>query len=177
MQSNDGTSGGDENASKGKELSSKAIDPAEVELFARDEEGNLVPVEIDRVTETDGMHIVFAEKRTQHIGPLPSVEQFRAYGEVVPDAPERILQMAEKEQSAYHSFMDKQVTARASAITQGQWMGFIAMMVALLGAIYLALNGQTLVAAALASPAVITPIMRFYFQGKSERVSETLEEE
>jgi len=107
-------------------------------------------------------------QRSMHIGPLPSVEQFRAYGEVVPDAPERILQMAEKEQTAYHSFMDKQLAARIGAITQGQWMGFTAMMVALLGAVYLATIGQMAVAIALASPAVIVPIMRFYYQGKHE---------
>jgi len=45
-------------------------------------------------------------------------------------------------------------------------MGFIAMMVALIGAIILAFQGQMAVAIALASPGVIVPIMRFYYAGK-----------
>lgn len=47
-------------------------------------------------------------------------------------------------------------------------MGFISMLVALGGGIYLAAIGQYWVAGALVSPAVLTPIMRFYFKGKHE---------
>src|SRR5689334_8054743 len=86
-----------------------------VELYVKDEHGNFVPVEISPPDDGEPMGVLMAQ-RSMHIGPLPSVEQFRAYGEVVPDAPERILQMAEKEQKAYHSFMEKQLAGRVGAI-------------------------------------------------------------
>ena len=35
-------------------------------------------------------------------GPLPPSQEFKAYGEVMKDAPERILEMAEKEQEHRH---------------------------------------------------------------------------
>lgn len=153
------------------EIESNKNEPAEsVELYVKDPDGNFVQVEIGEPDGEDGYLI--ATQQSAHIGPLPSVEQFRAYGEVVPDAPERILRMAEKDQQAYHDFMSDQLSGRLSAVSQGQWMGFIAMMVALVGAIYLAIQGQTAVAIALASPGVIIPIMRFYFAGKQPSPSE-----
>ncbi|QQN75032.1 DUF2335 domain-containing protein [Croceicoccus sp. YJ47] len=143
----------------------------DVGLYTRDDEGNYVPVVLSPSDEGEGEGVegeIYISQRQMHAGPLPSVEQFRGYGEVVPDAPERILKMAEDEQAAYHKFMQAQLNGRSRAVSQGQWMGFVAMMVALLGAIYLAITGHTAVAIGLASPAVITPIMRFYFQGKHE---------
>jgi len=145
-------------------------EPESVELYIKTPEGEFVPVEIDD-QQADGGYLIAAQ-RSEHMGPLPSVEQFRAYGEVVPDAPERILRMAEKDQQAYHDFMAAQLTGRLSAVSQGQWMGFVAMMVALMGAIYLAVIGQTIVATALASPSVIIPIMRFYYAGKHPAMPE-----
>lgn len=150
-------------------LSNSEQPPESVELYIRDEDGNYIPVEVEHPDDGEQVEGTFVlAQASTHIGPLPSVDQFRAYGEVVPDAPERILRMAEKEQDAYHTFMDKQLKGRFSAVTQGQWMGFIAMMVALLGAIYLAVGGHIAVALALASPSVIIPIMRFYYTGKHE---------
>lgn len=42
-----------------------------------------------------------------HSGPLPDPFSFRAYAEVLPDAPERIMQMAEKEQEHRHEMERK----------------------------------------------------------------------
>lgn len=155
----------------GNEIESNSGETAgPVELYVKDPDGNFVQVEIGEPDGEDAYLI--ATQQSAHIGPLPSVDQFRAYGEVVADAPERILRMAEKDQQAYHDFMSNQLSGRLSAVSQGQWMGFIAMMVALLGAIYLAVLGQTAVAIALASPGVIIPIMRFYFAGKHPSATE-----
>lgn len=41
-----------------------------------------------------------------HAGPLPMVEDFAAYGEILPSAPDRILSMAERQQLHDH-WMDK----------------------------------------------------------------------
>lgn len=147
----------------------------DLELYVKDETGEFVPVQLEE--SPDGERITVSYEETvevskRHSGPLPSVEAFRAYGEVVPDAPERILRMAEKEQDAYHQFMHSGQARQTRIIATGQWMGFIGMMVALGGAIFLATAGHTTVAIALASPAVLIPIMRFYFHGKNETPKE-----
>ena len=101
----------------------RSDDPEHVELYVKDSDGNYVPVEpvqIDGSGSKEGY--IIAAQRSEHIGPLPSVEQFRAYGAVVPDAPERILQMAEKDQKAYHDFMTAQLSGRLAAVSQGTYI-------------------------------------------------------
>lgn len=140
------------------------------QIYIKNEQGDFVPVTLEPVEgEPNEESAIFYAQQKFHSGPLPSVEMFKAYGEVVEDAPERILCMAEKEQDAAHEFSRKALSHEKTLVSQGQWMGFIAMMVALLGGIYLALHGEVWFAAALVSPAVLTPIMRFYFRGKHEQ--------
>lgn len=139
------------------------------QIYIRNEQGEFVPVTLEPVDgEPDDAAAIFYAQQKFHSGPLPSVEMFKAYGEVVDDAPERILRMAEKEQDAAHEFSRTALGHEKTLVSQGQWMGFIAMMVALVGGIYLALQGEVWFAAALVSPAVLTPIMRFYFKGRHE---------
>ncbi|MEC7742591.1 MAG: DUF2335 domain-containing protein [Pseudomonadota bacterium] len=156
---------------------SKNVTPTESEaesspeqIYIRDENGEYIPVTLEPVegAASDQAAVMYAAQQKFHSGPLPSVEMFKAYGEVVEDAPERILCMAEKEQDAAHEFSRTALSHEKVLVSQGQWMGFVAMMVALLGGMYLALNGEVWFAAALVSPAVLTPIMRFYFRGKHE---------
>ena len=139
------------------------------QIYIKNEQGDFVPVTLEPIEgePSDEAAIIYAQQKF-HSGPLPSVEMFRAYGEVVEDAPERILCMAEKEQEAAHEFSRTALSHEKTLVSQGQWMGFIAMMVALLGGIFLAQQGEVWFAAALVSPAVLTPIMRFYFKGKHE---------
>ena len=52
-----------------------------------------------------------------HIGPLPTPEDFARYNEVVPDAAERILRQAEKEQDFRHrAVKSAQATERAKTV-------------------------------------------------------------
>lgn len=140
------------------------------QVYIKDENGEFVPVALEPIDEDDNESgaFILAAQQKYHSGPLPSVEMFKAYGDVVPDAPERILKMAEDEQKAAHEFSRTALSHEKTLVTQGQWMGFISMTIALVGGIGLAVYGQPYVAAALVSPAVLTPIMRFYFKGKHE---------
>lgn len=149
--------------------SKKDLEPTG-QIYIRDENGEFIPVALEPLEESSFGEpgLIMAAQQNFHAGPLPSVEMFKAYGDVVPTAPERILRMAEKEQDAAHEFSRTALGHEKTLVSQGQWMGFIAMMVALLGGIYLALQGEIIFACALVSPAVITPIMRFYFRGKHE---------
>lgn len=139
-------------------------------LYTKDENGEFVPVVLEPVDTEDSDQIgaTYMAYQRLHSGPLPSVETFREYGNVVPDAPERILRMAEKEQDAAHEFTRAAVRNERHLVSQGQWMGFATMLVALCGGIYMAAVGEVIFACALVSPAVLTPIMRFYFKGKHE---------
>ena len=53
------------------------------------------------VQEDNNRGAVVAEA-TISFGPLPTPEEFKGYGEVLPNAPERILRMAEREQDMRH---------------------------------------------------------------------------
>ena len=73
-------------------------------VYVKDDDGNFTPLSIDASDPELPDRLVLAAQQNYHSGPLPSVETFRAYGEVVSTAPERILRMAEKEQDAAHEF-------------------------------------------------------------------------
>lgn len=140
------------------------------QIYIKDEHGEFVPATLEPIDgdEYDGSGFFVAAQQRYHSGPLPSVEMFKAYGDVVPDAPERILKMAEDEQRAAHEFSRTALSHEKTLVSQGQWMSFISMLVALIGGIALALYGEVWFAAALVSPAVLTPIMRFYFKGRHD---------
>lgn len=56
-------------------------------------------------------------------GPLPAPEDFRAYGEVIPNAPERILSMTEQQVSHRIHTEEKIVKSGLAESRIGQWMG------------------------------------------------------
>ncbi|WP_370868052.1 DUF2335 domain-containing protein [Phaeovulum sp.] len=56
-------------------------------------------------------------------GALPRPEDFAKFGEIVPDAPERILRMAEKEQEHRIALESLIVPANNKAGQRGQWLG------------------------------------------------------
>lgn len=56
-------------------------------------------------------------------GILPRPEDFAKFGEVVPDAPERLLRMAELEQQHRISIEAKIIPENQKAGSRGQWLG------------------------------------------------------
>lgn len=56
-------------------------------------------------------------------GPLPPAQEFKAYGEVLPNAPERILAMAEGEQKHRHKKEIRALNARAFVSILGMLFG------------------------------------------------------
>jgi uncharacterized membrane protein len=151
------------------------------QLYTKDAAGNFVPVAVEPVNELseDGEEsgLLLAMQRRSHIGPLPPADTFRDYGAVLPTAPERIMCMAEKEQAAAHEARRTHQRDERYLVSQGQWMGFLSMTLALGGGIYVATLGYVVFACALVSPAVITPIMRFYFKGRSDAAQRERESE
>ena len=75
-------------------------------------------------------------------GPLPAPEDFMAYKEVLPDAPERILTMAEHQLSHRINMEAKIVDAGINESKRGQNLGAILAVLCLISAIYLGINGH-----------------------------------
>ncbi|WP_102915737.1 DUF2335 domain-containing protein [Phaeobacter inhibens] len=68
-------------------------------------------------------------------GALPRPEDFAKYAEVVSDAPERILRMAEKEQDHRIHLENQIVPADNKAGARGQWLGAVISLAALILAV------------------------------------------
>ena len=79
---------------------------------------------------------VIVKAETSWSGALPRPQDFAAYAEVVPDAPERILKMAELEQQHRISSESTIIQANDRAGTRGQWLGAGISVIAMLLAVY-----------------------------------------
>lgn len=69
-------------------------------------------------------------------GALPRPEDFAKYADVVSDAPERILKMAELEQEHRIKSEDTIIQANDKAGTRGQWLGAGLSAIAMILAVY-----------------------------------------
>ena len=74
-------------------------------------------------------------------GSLPRPEDFAKFGEIIPDAPERILRMAEKEQEHRISLESQIVPANNQAGRRGQLLGAFISVLALVLAVAAAYIG------------------------------------
>ena len=89
------------------------------------------------------------EEHKAYSGPLPAPEDFGAYKDVLPDAPERILAMAEKQIQHRISMEEKIVSSGLSESKKGQNLGAIIVLVCIASSVYLGMNGHDILAAAL----------------------------
>ena len=93
---------------------------------------------------------VFAASVSQsYEGPWPPPADLVAYKEALPDAPERIMTMAETEQSYRHKLNKRVVNFGLVESILGMCLAFIIVVLFLGGAMYLALNDHEGVAIAL----------------------------
>ncbi len=81
----------------------------------------------DSDTLKEEIKAIVAQKVSHKIyhGPLPPASEFKKYGEILPDAPDRILAMAEEEQAHRHD-MNKKVLQQESRM---QPLGLVATFV------------------------------------------------
>lgn len=96
-------------------------------------------------------------------GPLPPPALFKEYDQVVPGAAERILALAENNQSHRTSWETIALTEQANEVRRGQYMGFALAFGMLIGAVFCAHIGQPWVAGALVASSmagVVTAFLR-----------------
>ena len=75
-------------------------------------------------------------------GPTPDADTLARYGEIIPDAPERILRMAEK-QSDHRQYLEKRVIdADVRRAYFGVACAFIITMTVMISGFYLVLNNR-----------------------------------
>lgn len=79
-------------------------------------------------------------------GPLPPPQVLQQYGEVLPDAPERIVTMAENEQKHRHQVESNALQGQIALDRRGQRFGLTIGLSALGVALFLGLNDQELAA-------------------------------
>lgn len=114
-------------------------------------------------------HRIEIHQRRSHSGPLPDPSTLVEYNNAVPDAAERIIQMAEKQQQ-HRMEIEKAVvfsSNRQSSI--GQILGFIIALVCIGGAVYLALNGYEKTAIVIATTTIIGLCTIFVLGKKAQK--------
>ena len=108
------------------------------------------------------LRVSFSEK---HQGPLPRPRDFAEYDSVLPGAAERILRMAEQEQSHRHS-MEKEearqygqyLDSDIKVIFRGQWFAFILISALIAGSVLLLSQGKNIAALVAFSTAIGTAL-------------------
>ncbi len=97
-------------------------------------------------------------------GPLPPPEIMEHYGRIIPDAPERILKMAEKEQSIRHR-MRKEF---AQFKRRGQWFALLIVLGALVTTYLLATAGHPGWGSAISFTAIAGIVASLIHSGKGK---------
>ena len=92
-------------------------------------------------------------------GPLPAPEDFKAYGDVIPDAPERILSMMERQVEHRISTERNIVTSGLKESIRGQWMGYSIVVILIGLSTLLALCGHDLTAGGMVAAAIALAVV------------------
>lgn len=102
-------------------------------------------------------------EQSSYSGPLPKPSDFAAYKDTLPSAPERIMTMAEDEQTHRHAIEKELLKNAGRENLLGQFLAFILALVCLAVATFLGIQGHdTLAGAIIAITAVLASI--FYLK-------------
>jgi len=74
----------------------------------------------------------------EHIGPIPTANEFARYREVLPDAPERILKVFEDDSKHTREMQKTGLDATVSFDKRSQWMAFTIIISGVIGTLILA---------------------------------------
>ncbi len=128
-----------------------------------------MPASVNINTQRGGQRYIMEVQRTESFsGPLPSPEILKGYSEVIPDAPERLLRMAER-QNAHDMEMDQENMRLArrsmdrgfNAARRGQILGFILGIILIGCGVYLTKFGFESVGLVIFSTSLVAVIANF----------------
>ena len=106
---------------------------------------------------------LFAAK---YSGPIPPPEIFRKYGEVVPDAPERILTVFEEDSFFTRDIQYKALDAHKGGNRRTQWMAFCLVFFCVSCATFLAYAGHEKTASFIVTTTLVAIISEFLKSGR-----------
>ncbi|MDB0600476.1 DUF2335 domain-containing protein [Tenacibaculum maritimum] len=104
-----------------------------------------------------------------HSGPLPDAETLIQYDSVIPGGADRIMKMAEKQQSHRISIETKVVSSQSSQSKLGQVFGLIIGLAGIGCGTYLASVGQDVVGGIIAGGTVVSLVSVFVLGKKSSK--------
>ena len=121
----------------------------------------------------------FMALETEHSfrGPLPAPEDFKAYGDVIPDAPERILSMMERQVEHRISTERNIVTSGLKESIRGQWMGYSIVVILIGLSTLLALCGHDLTAGGMVAAAIALAVVFVLKQNPHTKEQDEVEKE
>lgn len=88
-------------------------------------------------------------------GPLPPPAMLEHYGKIIPNAPERMMALLEKQTDHRIAMETKLVDGRVSVTKTGQWMAFVLSLFFGSTAAYLGINGHEWLAGTIATTTII----------------------
>lgn len=103
-----------------------------------------------------------------HLGPLPDPEALRTYAELIPNGPDRIMAMVEREAAHRHEQEAQLAASKRRRFTRGQWMAFSTTFALAAAGVYLGVAGHDWLAGALFTT-TIGAVMTTFLLGNSER--------
>lgn len=112
----------------------------------QDSEIQKVEAEIDKLSPRQRNLVIerYEESSQIYEGPLPPASELIKYNEAHPDAADRIIAMAEKEQEARLVNATYMLREDAKTKKRGQFMGFIIALIVLGGGVFLLSQGRAL---------------------------------
>lgn len=131
------------------------------------------PLRLSEEKMIEAIAIQAIQKSSKFSGPIPSPEVLEGYKTVLPDAPERILAMAEREQSHRHKLEQQQVSAYTRDIKDDRYEGRLGQIFAVTIALtaiacgtYLAINDKQ-ISGSIISASGIGGIVTVFVKGRS----------
>ncbi|MBC8790419.1 MAG: hypothetical protein C6Y20_02320 [Tagaea sp. CACIAM 22H2] len=144
-----GSTGGQDLAAKpnGNISASGALEPASIPTL----EAEILQALPPSLPPEKAKIVISAVRSTvaQYSGPLPHPDHFAKYNAVLPDAAQRILVMAEKEQDHRQSWENRALDAQVADTKRGQFFGLIVAVMLCAGALYCSYIGQPWVASVM----------------------------
>lgn len=125
------------------------------------------PEDLDDLPEKVRSAVVQASRFS---GPLPPPDLYEEYEKVLPGSADRILAMAEKEQSQRHTFEDKMLVQHSGEIKLGQKMGGFVAIICVGGAVVCAISGELVGAVILISTPIVSLVYQFINGRRAPRI-------
>lgn len=121
------------------------------------------------VRRDDGSSVAIQASVSSFSGPLPPPEALAAFDAIVPGAAERILVMAEKQQTHRHQLESQVVSSNSFAQRLGPILGFVLAALIVLGGFWLIEQGKSIVGMAAILSATASLVAVFVIGKQKQR--------